>query len=281
MTRAVRQYYEPPGAPMEAPATAGEVVAAWMQHRRRLRTWLHELPPEAWDRPTRCGGWTTTSLVEHLISGAQFLGYTLHQSARGTGTNLLAAFDPQRTPAAAAAQFKGKSKSDLLATLDGVDARVAEELAAEGRDWEGPAEAPPGLVCARLSVNHFLFDSWVHERDLMLPAGESPAVVPNETSAVLGYVVALAGAAGWADDDTPKTAIALDVVATDLRICVSAIRDADQITTTLEPNPRASVRVEGTADELVDFATGRSTGGQLTGDSAAVAFLANLADVMS
>lgn len=41
------------------------------------------------------------------------------------------------------------------------------------------------------------------------------------------------------------------------------------------------MRVEGPADDLVDFATGRSTGSQLRGDPDAIAFLANLADVMS
>ncbi|MDQ2649395.1 MAG: maleylpyruvate isomerase family mycothiol-dependent enzyme [Actinomycetota bacterium] len=281
MTRAARQYYEPPGAPLEAPATATEVVAAWTQHRARLRKWLHELPQEAWGRPTRCGEWTTTGLVEHLISGAQFLGYTLHQSSKGTGTNLLAAFDPQETPAAAAAQFKGQSRDDLLAALEDVDARVADEMAADDRNWSGPAEAPPGLVCARLSVNHFLFDSWVHERDLMVPAGESPALLLDEASAVLAYVVALAGAAGWADDNALKRPIELDVVADDLGICVRVTRDATRTFATFESDPGALLRAEGSVVELVDFATGRSTGSQLTGDPEAIAFLANLADVMS
>ena len=38
------------------------------------------------------------------------------------------------------------------------------------------AEAPPGRLPAHMAVNHFLFDSWVHEHDLMLPRGEIPAV---------------------------------------------------------------------------------------------------------
>jgi uncharacterized protein (TIGR03083 family) len=281
MTRVVRQYYEVPGAPMDAPATATGVVAAWLQHRTRLRTWLHELPEAAWSGPTRCSGWTTTGLVEHLISGAQFLGFTLHQSAKGVGTNLLAAFDPQETPAAAAALLQGASRSGLLAALDDADARVAAELAAEDRDWAAPAEAPLGLVCARLSVNHFLFDSWVHERDLMLPVGANPVLVPDEAAAVLSYIVALAGAARWADDDEPTRPIALDVIATDLGIRVSAVRDATKTVTTFAAEPEAHNRVAGTTDELVDLATGRGTGDGLEGDPDAVAFLANLADVMS
>ncbi|MBA3283055.1 MAG: maleylpyruvate isomerase N-terminal domain-containing protein, partial [Acidimicrobiia bacterium] len=114
----VRQYYEPPGAPMVVPATHHEVTTAWVAHRERLRAWLRGLPSGAWDRPTRCSGWCVTDLVEHLISGSQFLGYTLHQSRKGEVTHLLAQFDPQATPREAAAMFAGRAPGDLLDALD-------------------------------------------------------------------------------------------------------------------------------------------------------------------
>lgn len=266
---------------MVAPSTAAAVSAAWAGHRERLRAWLRSLPDDAWNRPTRCSGWDTTGLAEHLISGSQFLGYTLHQAKKGEATRLLAAFDPQETPRMTAAMFSGLGPSDLLDALDETDARVAREVDAfNDADWLAPAEAPPGRVPARVSVNHFLFDSWVHERDLRLPVGESPPIDPSEAAAVLSYVAAIAGAARFAADDRERTAISFDVTTTDLDLCLHVERDAVATTVTIESAPTGGARLAGPVGDLVDYATGRSAGERLQGDRAALAFLRNLADVM-
>lgn len=277
----VRQYYEAPGAPMVVPATASEVTAAWVGHRERLRAWLRSLPDGAWNRPTRCSGWSITGMTEHLISGSQFLGYTLHQARKGEATRLLAEFDPQETPRTTAALFAGLARSDLLDALDEVDGRVAREFAAfSDRDWLAPAEAPPGRVPARMSVNHFLFDSWVHERDLQLPAGEVPLTGPVETAAVLAYVAAIAGAARFDADDRERPAISFDITATDTDLCVHVERDAVATVVTIEAAPTEGARLAGTVGDVVDYATGRNSGDRLEGDPAILGFLRNLAVVM-
>lgn len=277
----VRQYYEAPGAPMAVPATAAEVTAAWVGHRERLRAWLRSLPGEAWNRPTRCSGWSTTELVEHLISGAQFLGYTLHHAKKGQATQLLADFDPQETPGATAAMFRGLGPADLLDALDEYDGRVARELAAfNDGDWRAPAEAPPGRVSARMSVNHFLFDSWVHERDLKLPAGEVPPTDPVEAAAVFSYVAAIAGVARFEADDRERSAISFDIRTTDTDLCLHVERDAVVTVVTVQPAPTGRSRLAGPVGDIVDYATGRNSGQRLEGDPANLDFLRNLAIVM-
>lgn len=277
----VRQYYEAPGAPMVVPATAEEVTAAWLGHRERLRGWLRSLPDDAWTRPTRCSEWTTTGVVEHLISGSQFLGYTLHQAKKGKATRLLAEFDPQQSPRTTAAMFSGLGRADLLDALDETDGRVAREFAAfDDRDWLAPAEAPPGRVSAPMSVNHFLFDSWVHERDLKLPAGEVPPTDPLEAAAVVSYVAAIAGAARFDADDREHPATSFDIMTTDTDLCLHVERDEVATVVTIEPAPTDRARLVGSVGDIVDYATGRTSDDRLDGDPATLGFLRNLAVVM-
>ena len=267
---------------MVVPATPQDVIEAWVAHRDRLRGWLRGLPGGAWDRPTRCSGWSVTDLVEHLISGSQFLGYTLHQSRKGEATRLLAEFDPQETPRATAAMFAGLSPGDLLDALDENDGRVTREFAAfRESDWLAPAEAPPGRVPAHVSVNHFLFDSWVHERDLLLPAGERPPTEPGEAAAVASYVVALAGFARMDVDDGDRPAVAFEITTTDIDLCLRAERDAERTAVTIEPAPTGGPRLVGAVGDVVDYATGRGSGDRLEGDPEPLAFLGNLSAVMA
>jgi uncharacterized protein (TIGR03083 family) len=246
---------------MVVPATALEITGAWVAHRERLRGWLRGLPERGLGTTTRCSGWRVTDLVEHLISGSQFLGYTLHQSRKGEATRLLAEFDPQETPRTTAAQFAGLLQADLLDALDEVDRRVAREFAAfSDSGWLAPAEAPPGRVAARMSVNHFLFDSWVHERDLLLPAGEVPPTARDEAAAVVSYVVALAGVARMDSDDRERPAVAFAITTPDAELCLHVERgDAVAKVVATDAAPAGGPRVVGTAGDVVDYATGRSS----------------------
>ena len=277
----VRQFYEAPGAPFAVPSSPLDVVGAWASHRERLRRWLRDLPGASWDRPTRCRAWDVSGLVQHLISGSQFLGYTLHQARKGEPTRLLATFDPQATPAAAAAAFFDLGPAELCAALEEVDGRVQAEIDAFGEDdWGLPAEAPPGRVPAYVSVNHFLFDSWVHERDLMVPAGESPAVDPREAAAVTSYVVALAGIAQAVDAVAPAPA-SFDAALTDPRLDLAVRASGPGVEVTFVDSLGDAPRVEGTVSDLVDCATGRCSTDRLAGDDAPLEVLRNLAALLA
>jgi uncharacterized protein (TIGR03083 family) len=278
----VRQYYEDPGVPMVVPVSPNQVASAWLQHRARLRSWLRTLPAPAWDGPTRCHEWDVSALVQHLISGAQFLGFTLHQSKKGVATRLLADFDPQATPAAAAAELAGIRGPALLDLLDAVDDRVRSELDANDEAaWLAAAESPGGRVPAFLSVNHFLFDSWVHERDLMLPAGDVPRLEVGEVEAVLSYVLALAGCARADADESVPPPASFEVRVTDVGVCCSVVRSDGQAVATIAAGDQVGPVLTGTANDVVDLATGRDVGDRVVGDPSAVAYLLNLAYVMS
>lgn len=274
----VRQFYGGDGVPMDVPGRPEDIAAGWRSHRQRLRGWFGALDEDRWSDPTRCTEWCVTDLAQHLISGAQFLGYTLHQSRKGEATRVLEGFDPQLTPALTATQFAGLPRQDLLNQLDAIDARVDAELdALSTGGWTAPAEAPPGQVPAYVSVNHFLFDSWVHERDLMLPANELPVTDPNEATMVASYVVALAGVASAVEAGARST-LTMHVTDLDRQLHVKICDGRVEVSFTpsgAEPD------VTATAAELIDFTTGREIVGELVADSAATAFLRQLATVMA
>jgi hypothetical protein len=177
--------------------------------------------------------------------------------------------------------FSGVGPSDLLDALDETDGRVALEFAAfSDCDWVAPAEAPLGRVPACMSVNHMLFDSWVHERDLLLPAGEVPPTEPVEAVAVVSYVAAIAGAARFDVDDREPMAISFDITTTDADLCLHVERDAVATVVAIEPGPTERARLVGPVGDIVDYATGRTSGDRLDGDPATLDFLCNLATVM-
>ena len=169
---AIRQFYGGAGVPLVIDEDPGAPARAWLSQRARLRAWLAALPDATWSSPTRCDEWDVTHLVRHLASGSQFLGYALHVAAAGMPSSLLRDFDTHTTVQAAAAMLGDLTPADARAALASADASVERELSAVAGDgWLALAEAPTGHLPAYLSVSHFLFDSWVHEYDLMLPMG--------------------------------------------------------------------------------------------------------------
>ena len=122
-------------------------------------------------------------------------------------------------------------------------------------------------------VSHFLFDSWVHEYDLLLPRGEQPVVDRGETATVLRYLLGFASVVTGA-------ATPLDVRTVDppLRIGV----DVDDGWTTVRSNAATdgAAVIEGSAADVVDRLTGRP-GGDVRGDPDGLAVLDGFSLVLS
>jgi hypothetical protein len=72
----------------------------------------------------------------------------------------------------------------LLDVLGGLDEK----------GWTSIAEAPPGHLPIRLVTSHALWDSWIHERDIVLPLGRVQPILADEVSSSLRYVCALTSA---------------------------------------------------------------------------------------
>ena len=276
----IRQFYGSPGAPLTVEADPGDVVVAWHSQRARMHAWLAALPDDAWGGPTRCAGWDTSLLVRHLGSATQFLGYTLAQASEGTATTLLQGMDTRTTVASAAELLGDQTPGDARAFLTGTDGAVDTALDRLGPSGlEVTAESPAGHVPVHLSLTHFLFDSWVHEYDLLVPRGERPVVDPLESRVVAGYLTGLASLS-WDGPTGPGTPVPLDLRLSDpdLRIGVE-VRSG---ITTVTPGVVAAgaAVVEGRTVDVVDRMTGRE-GGPVDGDADALAVLDRFALVLS
>jgi uncharacterized protein (TIGR03083 family) len=270
----IRQYYGGAGVPIRVEGDEDEPATAWRSQRERVRGWLASLPDPQWSGPTRCDEWDVTSLVRHLASGSQFLGYTLHQGAAGEATTLLRGFDSHATVQAAAAMLGELTPQTARDAVSSMDAAVDAELTTlSDAGWSAFAEAPPGQVPAHLAVSHFLFDSWVHEYDLMVPRGETPVLDPLEPRVVVRYVLALASVMSAAG-------AALDVRLSepDLRIGVEVVDGV--VVVTPDSVPFGAAVVEGSLVDVVDRATGRASG-PVRGDDRGLAVLDGLAALMA
>ena len=271
---AIRQFYGGTGVPLVIDGDPSAPGRAWLSQRARLTGWLGSLPDDEWSGPTRCAEWDVTHLVRHLASGSQFLGYSLHQAASGTPSSLLRDFDTHTTVQAAAAMLGDLTPAGARAALAGADASVGREIdAVSGDGWLARAEAPPGHLPSYLAVSHFLFDSWVHEYDLMLPRDELPPAEVAEVGPVVAYLVGLAAIVSLCE-------VSLDVRLAEPDVRLGVLVEDGAVRVTPGSTPVGGAVVEGTVRDLVDRTTGRSSG-PVTGDAAGLAALDGLAAVLA
>ncbi len=87
---------------------------------------------------------------------------------------------------------RGESNNEVLDRFASSTTTLIRLLASlSGDERTFPAEAPPGHLAISAVVHHALWDSWVHERDILLPLGATPAVELDEIAASLRYAAAL------------------------------------------------------------------------------------------
>jgi uncharacterized protein (TIGR03083 family) len=270
----LRQFYGGTGVPLLIDVDAEEPVTAWRSHRRRVRGWLDSLPDADWTGPTRCESWDTTALVRHMASASQFLGYTLHQATDGEPTTLLRGMDTRGTVEAAASMLGDLTPRAAREVLGSMDTAVDAELERmSDTGWSAMAEAPPGQLPSHLVVSHFLFDSWVHEYDLMLPRGEGPVVDPLEAEVVVRYLI------GFATVATGSGApLDLRLTGPDLRIGIDVVDGA--VTVVVGSAPGGAYVIEGSVVDVVDRTSGRQAG-PLGGDSQGLAVLDAFATLLA
>lgn len=163
-----------------------------IRQRQRFVAMLGSLTEEQWGRPSRCAGWSNRDVVVHLDSTNAFWAHSIDSGVRGDPTRLLASFDPVTSPAEFVAAGADLSADEVLESFTASTEGLVERWATlDGADWSKPAEAPPGHLSISAVSHHALWDSWVHERDVLLPMGAAPEEHADEVAACLRYVAAL------------------------------------------------------------------------------------------
>lgn len=212
---------------------------------------LGDLTDEQWRSPSRCDGWSVQDVVAHLIGTNTFWAASIEAGVMGSPTRYLASFDPVATPAQMVEPMRSMTAADTLQQFldtNNVLCAVIESL--NDCDWSKVAESPPGHVPIRLVAHHALWDSWVHERDILVPLGIAPAEEGDELISCLRYVAALGPALGLSAESGRSGALLIEATEPDARVVVD-------VNTTVHvhdgPAPSGATRLRGRAVDLIDM----------------------------
>jgi uncharacterized protein (TIGR03083 family) len=142
--------------------------------RQRFVTILRGFGPDEWAAPTRCTAWSAQDVVRHLCDN------NMKAAAVQPGDQMLditAGYDPRTTPrellAASAGESSDATFGRFVATTE---ERFARDRARLGQGLRFDVRMPYGPMDWTIRVLHGFWDSWLHERDVLLARGiEHPA----------------------------------------------------------------------------------------------------------
>jgi uncharacterized protein (TIGR03083 family) len=230
------------------------VVEAFVTQRHRFLATARALSPEQWATSTRCSEWDAQELVLHVLGATNACRTTL----TGERSVFGGSFDPNSSPNTFVQRRAGEP---VAATLDDLDEEIVQAGAAiEVIRAQDPAPRVTAVwgedVDWRLFVTHMFWDSWIHERDLLLPCGLEPDVVDREARLATAYGLHCA-------------AIMVRVLGRPLDVTLSlggpgggiyrATADATNVRVAVAP-PDGSNRVQGSAVAVTDAIAGRGPG---------------------
>jgi uncharacterized protein (TIGR03083 family) len=169
--------------------------AAGLLHRQRerLAERLALLGPDGWRQPTRCHLWDVGDVVAHMTDTNRWTLGALAAAQDPSLPSPFDGFDSRVTPHETVVAARGRSPADLLEDLRSGTEEVAKALAAVS-DAEFPL-VRYGPVRYRASVVglHLFWDSWLHERDVLLPLGLGGDHTEEELGAIAAYALLFAG----------------------------------------------------------------------------------------
>lgn len=230
-----------------------------VRQRRRLEALLRELSDEEWQHPSRCEGWSVQDVVTHLTSTNGFWALSIQAGLAGEPTRYLAAFDPVASPAQLVDQVQGTPVADTLEQLAASNEALAQVVdGLDDADWDVLAEAPPGHLPVYLVADHALWDSWIHERDIVLPLGRTPVVEADEVLACLRYSAALGRAFMLSRGSTEQGAVELEVRDPAARLVV--VVEDDAVHVHAGAAPEGALVLQADAVELVEMLSMRDVG---------------------
>jgi uncharacterized protein (TIGR03083 family) len=242
------RYDEPSFLQLEL--SLGDPGTPLLRQRRRLASLLGGLDDEQWATASRCEGWSVRDVVAHLVSTNQFWAFSIGAALAGEPTRFLAEFDPVASPAELVEAGRSEPTADVLARFVDTNEALADAVAELGDDgWSMLGEAPPGHVPLRAVALHALWDSWIHERDIVLPLGLAPVEEPDEIAACLGYGAALGPALSVAGGATRQGAISVEATNPDLQFVVEV---GESVVVRAGEAPADALRLTGPAVGLIE-----------------------------
>ena len=165
------------------------VMRTYSAHRRRFATEVAALGSEELVRPSRCSEWTVADVLRHGCDADSWMQHIWAGEALP-----FTAFDARTTPhdfvVASRAQSDLEVRDRFVASCE----TMAGDVDAWPADRVGdPSLSPLGKVPWWMSLLHVYWDSWLHERDALLPLGVPIDVDPAESTPIMAYTLVLVG----------------------------------------------------------------------------------------
>jgi uncharacterized protein (TIGR03083 family) len=234
----------------------GHLLDVWAGHRQRFMAVLQGFGPGDWAAPTRCADWSAQDVVRHLCDT------NLRAAAVRPDDHTLdsaVGFDPRITPGQWLTASAGESPD---ATLGRFVATTGERFTLDrARLAQGArfgVRMPYGTVDWTVRVLHGFWDSWLHERDVLLARGIEHATDGDATvyATAYGLFIAAAVAAAFGDPVQEKLTLGGDGGG------VFDLDSRDGVTLTVTRVTAAGPPAAQVADALA----GRSPGATVLGD---------------
>jgi uncharacterized protein (TIGR03083 family) len=232
----------------------GHLLDVFEGQRQRFVTVLQGFGPGDWAAPTRCTDWSAHDVVRHLCDG------NMKAAAMGPDDrtlDLTAGYDPRITPREWLAASAGESPD---ATLSRFVATTGERLArdrarlAQGMTFD--VRLPYGLVDWTVRVLHGFWDSWLHERDVLLARGADHPTGRDATVYATAYGLFIAAAVASASGDPVQEKLTLGGGG------VFELDSRDGVTLTVTP----AIAAGPPAAQVTDALAGRPPAAAVLGD---------------
>jgi uncharacterized protein (TIGR03083 family) len=188
----------------------GHLLDVFEEQRQRFVTVLRGFGPGDWAAPTRCTDWSAHDVVRHLCDG------NMKAAAIGSDDrtlDLTTGYDPRITPrewlTASAGESPDATLSRFVATTG---ERLSRDRARLARGMRFDVRMPYGPVDWTVRVLHGFWDSWLHERDVLLARGADHPTGRDATvyAAAYGLFIAAAVAAAFGDPVQERLALGGD-----------------------------------------------------------------------
>src|SRR5262249_8679146 len=166
------------------------LLDVFREQRQRFVAVLRGFGPDDWAAPTRCADWSVHEVVRHLCEGNAIAAGTVDRTV-----DVTAGFDPRITPrgwlTASAEELPDATLGRLMATTEKLLVLGRDRLA---RSRRFDVRLPYGPMDWTVLVLHVFWDSWIHERDVLLARGTEHPTADDATSYVTAYGLFLAAA---------------------------------------------------------------------------------------
>lgn len=225
-----------------------------IRQRRRMVDALATFTDDQWAHQTRCDDWSARDVVVHLDGTNAFWTQSVAAGRRGEPSCFLATFDPVTSPARMVEQARDLTAAQVLDRFaESTDTLVRLLESLDDAEWSALAEAPPGHLTTAVVIHHALWDSWIHERDILLPRAIDPTVEVDEVAACLRYAAALGPALGLTRGQRRRGTLGIRATDPDVA-CTVEISDHVAV---VDAGAHVDATLIGPACDLVDALSAR------------------------